>query len=357
MKTLIPILFTLFVLASCQNSNKSNDTKDTKSASTVSISAAGATFPLPFYNMVFQNYTDTKGVQVTYGGIGSGGGIRSLSDKVVDFGATDAYLSDDKLADMSADVVHIPTCMGAVVIAYNLEGVDGIKLSDALLEKIFMGEITQWNDAAIAALNGELSLPAKDITVVYRSDGSGTTYIFSDYMSKISSKWADQIGTGKSLNWPVGMGAKGNPGVAGTISATDGAIGYIGSEYAFAMKIQTANLKNSSGNYVEPSIASISAAAVGDLPDDTRIMLTNSSAADSYPISGFTWIILYKEQAYDGRTLEQATETVKLLNWLMSDAAQSQAEKVHYAPLPALAVEKAKTILKSVTFEGKTILK
>jgi phosphate transport system substrate-binding protein len=246
--------------------------------------------------------------------------------------------------------------MGAVVIAYNLEGVDGIKLSDALLEKIFMGEITQWNDAAIAALNGELSLPAKDITVVYRSDGSGTTYIFSDYMSKISSNWADQIGTGKSLNWPVGMGAKGNPGVAGTISATDGAIGYIGSEYAFAMKIQTANLKNSSGNYVEPTIASISAAAVGDLPDDTRIMLTNSSAADSYPISGFTWIILYKEQAYNGRTLEQATETVKLLDWLMSDEAQSQAEKVHYAPLPALAVEKAKTILKSVTFEGKTIL-
>lgn len=356
MKTLIPVLLALFVLASCGSSSKKNEGDSSKSASKVTITAAGATFPLPFYNMVFKNYTDSYGVQVTYGGIGSGGGIRSLGDKVVDFGATDAFLSDTKLADMSADVVHIPTCMGAVVIAYNLPGVEGIKLSSALLEKIFMGEITKWNNAEIASLNSDLSLPAKDISVVYRSDGSGTTFIFSDYMSKISSKWADQIGRGKSLNWPVGMGAKGNPGVAGTISATEGAIGYIGSEYAFSMKITTANLKNSAGNYVQPSIESISAAAKGDLPDDTRIMLTNSNDPDSYPISGFTWIILYKEQAYNDRTLQQATETLKLLDWLMTDAAQSQAAKVHYAPLPDLAVEKAKTILKSVTYDGKSIL-
>ncbi|MDA3929819.1 MAG: phosphate ABC transporter substrate-binding protein PstS, partial [Prolixibacteraceae bacterium] len=214
MKVIIPILLALFVLASCQSTNKSKDADSTKAASNISITAAGATFPLPFYNMVFKNYTDLKGVQVTYGGIGSGGGIRSLGDKVVDFGATDAFLNDEKLAAMSAKVVHIPTCMGAVVIAYNLTGVEGVKLSDALLEKIFMGDITKWNDPEIAKLNSDLTLPNTDISVVYRSDGSGTTYIFSDYMSKISSKWADQIGKGKSLNWPVGMGAKGNPGVA-----------------------------------------------------------------------------------------------------------------------------------------------
>ena len=352
MKKLLPLLLALVVFASCGNKNKTAESK-----SDVSIAAAGATFPLPFYNMVFKNYSETTGVEITYGGIGSGGGIRSLTDKVVDFGGTDAFLSDDKLAAMPAEVVHIPTCMGAVVIAYNLPGVDDVKLSDQLLEKIFMGEITKWNDAAIKALNEGLNLPATDITFVHRSDGSGTTFIFSDYMSKISAKWEAEVGRGKSLNWPVGMGAKGNPGVSGTIAATEGAIGYIGSEYAFSMKIQTAKIKNSAGNYVEPSIESISAAAKGDLPADTRIMLTNSSDPESYPISGFTWIILYKEQAYNGRTLEQATATVELLKWLMSDAAQSQAVKVHYAPLPTLAVEKANTILKSVTYNGTPILK
>lgn len=358
MKKLIPVIIALVVvLASCQSSTKSKDAAtETKSASNISISAAGATFPLPFYNMVFANYTEKTGVQITYGGIGSGGGIRSLTDKVVDFGATDAYLDDAKLAEMGAEVLHIPTCMGAVVIAYNLPGIDGLKLSNEVLTKIFMGEITKWNDKELAALNPGLSFPDKDISIVHRSDGSGTTYIFSDYMSKISQKWADQIGTGKSLNWPVGMGAKGNPGVAGTISATEGTIGYIGSEYSFSMKIQTASLKNSSGNYIEPSIASISAAAKGDIPADTRIMLTNSNDPDSYPISGFTWLIFYKEQSYNGRSLEQATETVKLLNWMITDEAQSQAEKVHYAPLPDLAVAKAKEILKTVTYEGNPIL-
>lgn len=355
MKRLIPVLLALVVLASC-SSNKSKDGGKETSSKKVAITAAGATFPLPFYNMVFKNYTKSKGTLVTYGGIGSGGGIRSLGDKVVDFGATDAFLSDDKLASMGADVVHIPTCIGAVVIAYNLPGVEGVKMSDELLEKVFLGEITNWSDPKIASLNEGLALPNKDITVVYRSDGSGTTFIFSDYMSKISTKWADQIGRGKSLNWPTGMGAKGNPGVAGTIAATEGAIGYIGSEYAFSMKIKTVNLKNSSGNYVEPSLESISAAAQGALPEDTRVMLTNSNDPNAYPISGFTWLILYKEQSYGGRSLAQASETVKLLSWLMTEEAQSQAEKVHYAPLPELAVEKANAILKSVTYDGKPIL-
>ncbi len=356
MKKLVAILAVVALFSACQNSGKKGGSAKSTEGKKVALTAAGATFPMPYYNMVFKKYTSEKGTLLTYGGIGSGGGIRSLTDKVVDFGATDAFLSDDKLEAMPAEVVHIPTCLGAVVIAYNLPGIEGLKLSNELLEGIFLGEITNWNDAKIKANNPGVVFPDKEILFVHRSDGSGTTYIFSDYMTKISSKWADQIGTGKSLKWAVGMGAKGNPGVAGTIKQTEGAIGYIGSEYAFAQSIQTAQVQNSSGAYIEASIESISAAAQGDIPTDTRIMLTNSSDPASYPISGFTWIILYKEQAYDGRSVEQAKATVEFLDWLISADAQGDASKVNYAPLPPLAVEKAKAVLKSVTFEGKVIL-
>ncbi|NOY95879.1 MAG: phosphate ABC transporter substrate-binding protein PstS [Chlorobi bacterium] len=351
MKTFVTIVLSILLFSSCQNTNNKSGNKK------ISLTAAGATFPMPYYNMVFKKYTSEKGVLLTYGGIGSGGGIRSLSDKVVDFGATDAYLSDKKLSEMPAEVVHIPTVLGAVVIAYNLPGLDGIKLSNDLLEKIFMGEITNWNDPAIKKNNPGKQFPDLEITFIHRSDGSGTTYIFSDYMSKVSQEWASRVGTGKSLKWPVGMGAKGNPGVAGTIKQTKGAIGYIGSEYAFAQKIQTAKVQNSSGAYIEPSIASISAAAQGEIPADTRIMLTNSDDPESYPISGFTWIILYKEQNYNNRSYNQALGLVTFLDWLISSDAQGEAEKVHYAPLPQKAVEKAKAILRSVTYDGKVLLK
>jgi len=358
MKKLVIIVLALFVLGACSNSTSNKgDEKSASAKSDISLTAAGATFPMPYYNMVFKQYTEKTSVQITYGGIGSGGGIRSLTDKVVDFGATDAYLDDAKLAEMPAEVVHIPTVLGAVVIAYNLPGVDDLKLSNELLEKIFLGTITKWNDPLIVANNEGLNLPDMAITFVHRSDGSGTTQIFSDYMTKVSAAWAAQVGTGKDLQWPVGMGAKGNPGVAGTIKQTEGAIGYIGSEYSFAQKIQTAKVQNSSGNYILPSIESVSAAATGEIPADTRIMLTNSSAPDSYPISGFTWIILYKEQNYNGRSKEQALATVECLDWLVSPDAQSQAEKVHYAPLPADAVAKAKAILRSVTYDGTPLLK
>lgn len=356
MKNLVVIILALFVLASCSNSSSKNGEEKAASQGKVALTAAGATFPMPYYNMVFKTYTTETSTLLTYGGIGSGGGIRSLTDKVVDFGATDAYLDDEQLAGMPAEVVHIPTVLGAVVIAYNLPGVDGLKLTNELLEKIFMGEITKWNDPLIKKNNAGLNLPDTDITFIHRSDGSGTTYIFSDYMTKVSAKWADVVGVGKSLQWPVGMGAKGNPGVAGTISQTEGAIGYIGSEYAFAQKIQTAKVQNSAGNYIEASIASVSAAAKGAIPDDTRVMLTNSDDPDAYPISGFTWIILYKEQNYIKRSKAQALETVRFLDWLVSEEAQGQAEKVHYAPLPEAAAQKAKTILRSITFDGTALL-
>ncbi len=350
MKKLLVVLMIGAMFSACQNGSKKSST------GAASLAAAGATFPLPFYNMVIKNYISKTGTLVTYGGIGSGGGIKSLKDKVVDFGATDAYLSDENMAAMPAEIVHIPTCLGAVVIAYNLPGVEGLKLTNELLEGIFMGDITNWNDSRIKANNEGLDLPDQAITFVHRSDGSGTTFIFSDFMSKVSSKWNEAVGKGKSLKWPVGIGAKGNPGVAGTVKSTVGSIGYVGSEYAFAQKIAYAEVQNKAGNYISPSIESISAAAQGSLPADTRIMLTNSDDANAYPICGFTWLILYKDQAYNERSKDQAQATLEFLDWMVSPEAQAIAPKVHYAPLPEKAVKQAKEILRSVTYNGEAIL-
>ncbi|HYX06923.1 MAG TPA: phosphate ABC transporter substrate-binding protein PstS [Bacteroidales bacterium] len=352
-KYLIILVVAAIAFTGCNQSSKK---KSGSTGSDITLTAAGATFPMPFYNQIFSEYQKETGVQITYGGIGSGGGIRSLKDKVVDFGATDAYLSDKQEEEMPAPIVHMPTCMGAVVIAYNLPGIDSIKLDSSLMEGIFMGKITKWNDPLLQANNPGVDFPDMDISVVHRSDGSGTTFIFSDYMSKVSPSWNEQIGRGKSLNWPVGMGAKGNPGVAGTIGQTIGSIGYIGSEYAFAQDISFANLKNSSGKYIKPTAESISAAAKGEIPSDTRVMLTNSNDPQAYPISGFTWIILYKEQNYNGRSKEQAMATLKLLNWVLSPEAQKVTTKIHYSPLPQKAVELAKENLKSVTYDGKPLL-
>ena len=313
MKNLTILAILLSVVVAC-NSGGTSQKKSQEGKSNISITAAGATFPMPFYNIAFKKYSETGAAQLSYGGIGSGGGIRSLADRVVDFGATDAFLSDSELSDMPAEVVHIPTCMGAVVIAYNLPGVDSLKVTPGLLEGIFMGEIKMWNDTKIKSVNPGISLPDTKITVVYRSDGSGTTYIFSDYMTRISRLWSEKVGTGKSLNWPTGIGAKGNPGVAGTISQSPGSIGYIGSEYAFAMKIKYAKVQNSSGNYILPDVATVSSAANIQLPPDTRVMVTDSPDPGAYPISGFTWIILYKEQSYNGRSKSQADEVVKFLD-------------------------------------------
>jgi len=346
------ILFTILaVLVSCKNSGKKSADTD----SDISVTAAGATFPMPYYNLAFKKYGESSGIDFTYGGIGSGGGIRSLADKVVDFGATDAFLSDKELADFQTEVVHIPTCLGAVVIAYNLPGVDSLNMTPQLLEGIFLGNIKKWNDQAIKSVNPGINLPDLNITVVYRSDGSGTTFIFSDYMTKTSSQWAEKVGTGKSLNWPVGIGGKGNPGVAGTISQAVGSVGYIGSEYAFAQKISYAKLKNTSGKFVNPDTRTVSAAAKTQIPVDTRLMVTNSPDPEAYPISGFTWIILYREQKYNGRTVEQAKAVVNFLEWLIGQDGQAIAESVNYAPLPAEVSATAKNILNTITFEGKPV--
>lgn len=347
------LIFVLaFCIAACGNTKKKDNTQ-----SQLNITAAGATFPLPYYNLAFKTYQDSTGVSITYGGIGSGGGIRSLKDKIVDFGGSDAYLSDKELNEMPAKTIHIPTCLGAVVLAYNLPEAENLRLTPELIAGIFLGKITQWNDKRIQKVNPGIALPAKTIYPVYRSDGSGTTYVFSDYLSKISEEWQQTAGTGKSLKWPAGIAAKGNPGVAGTISQTPGAIGYIGSEYAFALNIPAASLQNRAGQFITPSTSSISAAATDDIPTDTRTMITNSPAPDAYPISCFTWIILYQEQAYGKRTPEQAQATVNLLNWLTDVQAQEITTRVHYSPLPPVAIRHAKNLLQSITYKGEPLLR
>lgn len=323
--------------------------------SSTKLSGSGATFPAPFYNVVFKKFTENGGNTVTYGAIGSGGGIRSLKDKTVDFGATDVFLSDDELKQMGSDVVHIPTAMGAVVLSYNLQGVKELKLTPALVSEIYRGVITNWNDTKIKEINPEINLPDKAITPVYRSDGSGTTAVFSEYMSKVDEAWKNEIGAGKSLTFNVGVAAKGNPGVAGNIAETEGSIGYIGSEYATALNIPSALLQNSSGNFIAANDKSISASADIDMPNDTRAIITNSSNPEAYPISTFTWIILYKDQNYNNRTEEQAKSLVSLLSYITGKEGQEVAVKTHYAPLSEQALEKTNAIIKSITFNGNAI--
>ena len=319
------------------------------------LSGAGATFPLPFYNVVFEKFAEVNGDVVAYGGIGSGGGVRNLRDKIVDFAGSDAFLSDKEMAEM-APVVHIPTCMGAVVLAYNLDGVKDLKLSGEIIADIFAGNIKMWNDERLAALNPDVKLPAEAIIPVFRSDGSGTTFVFTDYLTKVSPMWREKFGAGKSVNFPSGQAAKGNPGVAGVIKQTKNSIGYVGSEYAFAQKIPYAKIKNQRGEIVEPNAASISAAASGVIPADTRCSITNADAKGAYPISTFTWMIIYKEQNYSDRSKEQALATLDLVQYILSDEAQNITSEVHYAPLPAKAKELSMTNLKSVTYDGVAIL-
>ena len=342
----------IFILAlvSCKNTKKNGE----NDRDTVELSGAGATFPLPFYHVIFENFSTKKGDVVAYGGIGSGGGVRNLRDGIVDFAATDAFLTEEELAEMPP-VIHIPTCMGAVVLAYHLPEIPELNLSGDVIADIFSGKINRWNDTRIQDLNKNISLPDAEIIPVFRSDGSGTTYVFTDYLSKVSDDWRNTYGVSKSVSFPKGQAAKGNPGVAGVISQTPYSIGYVGSEYAFAQKIPYANLLNSNGELVKPTPESISVAASGEIPADTRTSITNSSAKGAYPISCFTWILIYKEQAYSRRSEEQAQATLDLLHYILSQEAQQITSEVHYAPLPQKAIELSLHNLKQVTFDGKPL--
>ena len=352
MKKIISSVMTLaLVLAfvAC-GSNENNGGREPQE-----LSGAGATFPLPFYNVVFEQFGQVNGDQVAYGGIGSGGGVRNLRDKIVDFAGSDAFLSEKEMAEM-APVVHVPTCMGAVVLAYNLDGVKELNLTGEIIADIFAGKIRMWNDERLVELNPDVKLPAEAIIPVYRSDGSGTTFVFTDYLTKVSPIWASEYGAGKSVDFPTGQAAKGNPGVAGVVKQTKNSIGYVGSEYAFAQKIPYAYIRNKNGEFVMPSSATISAAASGEIPADTRCSITNSDAVGAYPISTFTWMIIYKEQNYSDRSKEQAEATLDLLKYILSDDAQNITSEVHYAPLPVKAKELSMENLKSVTYDGVSIL-
>jgi len=319
------------------------------------LTAAGATFPYPLYSKWFDVYHNETGIKINYQAIGSGGGIKQLLNKTVDFSGTDAIVKEK---DMPAGktILHFPTCLGAVAVAYNLPGNLVLKLSGEVIADIFLGKITKWDDPRIIKMNKGVKIPSRNIVVVHRSDGSGTTNVFSDFLAKVSSKWKEKVGVGKSLKWPVGLGGKGNPGVAGLIKQTKGSIGYAELAYAIQNNITFAHVRNKSGYFIEPSVASVFLAADVDLPDDTRIILTNTDAAKGYPIAAWTWIIFYKEQNYGERDLNRVKAMLKLFQWMISDAQQYN-KSLLYAPLPKAAAEKAEKIIKSVTYNGKPVLK
>jgi phosphate transport system substrate-binding protein len=305
---------------------------------------------------MFSEYNKTTGLKVNYQSIGSGGGIQQLTSRTVDFGASDGFLNGKQDSALPAPVVHIPATSGAVVIAYNLPDLkDTLKLTPDVLAGIFLGNIKKWNDAKIQAANTGVKLPSTDIVVAHRSDGSGTTNIFTTYLDKVNDEWHSKVGKGGSVNWPVGLGGKGNEGVAGTVKQTPGAIGYVELAYAMQNNMPFAKMQNKAGNFITPSIASVTAAANIDIPADAKIMLVNTDAADGYPISGLTWILLYKEQKYGDRSLDKVTKMVKLINWMIHEGQQYGAP-LNYAPLSAKAVSVAEANLKSVTYDGKPVL-
>ncbi|MGM0444367.1 MAG: phosphate ABC transporter substrate-binding protein PstS [Fibrobacterota bacterium] len=348
----------VLLLVGCgKNEKSSGERAETlERAETFKIQAAGATFPYPLYSKMFAQYERETGVQVNYQSIGSGGGVRQISAKTVDFGASDRYLTDDKLADIEGDILHIPTCLGAVVATYNLPGDPQLKLTGEVLAKIFMGEITQWDNQEIAALNADVDLPSQKITVVHRSDGSGTTFIFTDYLSKVSQAWADSVGYGKSVKWPRGMGAKGNDGVAGNVKKINGGIGYCELAYSIENNMPRAHVKNASGNFIQPDVASISAAAQDEIPEDTRITLTNTGAEQGYPISSFTWLMVYKEMNDGSRSRAKAEAVVSAIEWMLTKG-QKYTDPLNYAPLSEKAQEKALAQLRKVEYDGETLLK
>jgi len=301
------------------------------------LNGAGATFPYVIYSKWFDVYKKKTGIQFNYQSIGSGGGIKQVIEGTVDFGATDGPMSDEQLAEaktkQGTDVLHIPTVMGAVVATYNLPEIGAdLKFTPDVLAGIFLGEITKWNDAKISAVNKERTLPDKPIIVVHRSDGSGTTFIFVDYLTKVSETWKTIVGKGTSVNWPVGLGGKGNEGVAGLVKQTDGSIGYVELAYAVKNNLSYASIQNKVGNFVKPSLESVTAAAVGEsksLPADLRVSITNANGKDSYPVSGFTWLLVYANQKdkIKGKAL------VDFLKWAVTDGELFAAELL-YAPLP-----------------------
>ncbi len=331
---------------------------------TTTINGAGATFPFPLIDTWRVDYQKVQpGVNINYQSIGSGGGVKQFTEKTVDFGATDAPLTQNE-SQKAPGAVHIPETIGSVVAAYNIPSVPakGLKLSGEVLAEIFLGTITKWNDPKIQSLNTDKTLPGDDIVVVHRSDGSGTTFVWTDYLSNVSTAWNDQLGKGKSVEWPVGIGAPGNEGVANAIKGTPNTIGYIELSYALTTNTPFAFIQNKEGNFVEPSLASTKAAVqsyVPTLPKGdgvwTDVTLVNAAGADSYPIASFSYLLLYKELSTDPNMNQgKAKALVDFISWAITDG-QKTAESLHYVPLPDGIVKLNQETLKSLTFNGQPI--
>lgn len=322
----------------------------------VALNGAGATFPYPLYSKWFAAYGKAApNVRINYQSVGSGAGIRGIKDRTVDFGASDAPASDQELQKMAGPVVHVPTALGAVVVTYNLPEAPDMRLTPEVLADIFLGRITSWDDARIAAANPGKALPKKNIAVMHRSDGSGTTYVFTDYLSAVSPDWKGKVGTGKSVDWPVGVGAKGNDGVTQMVKQTPGAVGYVELTYAEQQKLPYASLKNRAGKFVKPSLDAVSAAAAGALdtmPEDLRVSLVDAPGDAAYPISSFTYILAYQEQ----QDKAKGEALARFLAWALGDDGQKLAPGLQYAPLPARVAEKALAKVRGLTFQGKPLL-
>jgi phosphate transport system substrate-binding protein len=326
-------------------------------AGQVRLNGAGATFP----NIIYQTWVLTynqkfDNVEINYQSIGSGGGIRQFSDKTVDFGGTDAPMTDSAIAAIQGNVLHVPTILGAVVPTYNLPGFTAtVKFTPDVLADIFLGKITKWNDARLASVNPGATLPNQDIIVVHRSDGSGTTYVWVDYLTKVSPEWAQKVGKGTSVNWPVGLGGRGNEGVAATVRQTPGAFGYVELGYALITKMPAGQVQNKAGSFITPSLESVTAAAEGAMAEmgpstDFRVSITNSAGPQAYPISSFTWLLVRKQYP----DAVKARELVKFIWWSLTQG-QSYAPKLGYAPLPKAMSPWIEASLKTVTAGGKPV--
>ena len=320
------------------------------------LTGAGATFPNPIYTKWFDAYNKKTGIQINYQSIGSGGGIRQFTEGTVDFGATDGPMNESQIAAVNANVLHVPTVLGAVVVTYNLPelGDTKLKFDGTTLVDIFMGRINKWNDKRIAALNPGVKLPDLDLIVVHRSDGSGTTYVFTDYLNKFSREWKDKVGFATSVNWPVGLGGKGNEGITQQVKQVEGALGYVELIYAISNKLPYASIKNASGAFVEPSLESVTAsAASAKLAKDTdfRVSITNAPGAGSYPIASFTWLLVPK----DSKDPAKAKLLKDFLTWMITPEAQGMANELHYASLPPEVAKLIEARLPTLKAGGKSI--
>jgi len=318
------------------------------------VNGAGATFPYPIYSKWFDEYARIDAnVRFNYQSIGSGGGIRQITERTVDFGASDGPMTDEQLKKAPGELFHIPTVMGAVVATYNLPGSPKLRFTPEVLADIFLGKITKWNDDRIARLNAGVTLPSQPIVIVHRSDGSGTTFIWVDYLSKVSPEWEQKVGRGTSVKWPAGLGGKGNEGVSGQVKSTPGALGYVELAYAIGNKLPAAAIRNAAGKFVEPSIESTTAAAATarSMPADFRVSLTNAPGDVAYPVASFTWLLVYKEQpdAVKGKALTNFL-------WWATHEGQRYASDLLYAPLPAPVVKQIEAKIREITYQGKPLL-